>query len=110
MMITDGTYNAIFDKSQRQKIERLHLKERRIPCSFLHRGVDFRLTRPWSKSTGKPRFDLRIAPARSAARDVNILTHVVGVPLDTILLPVFLGIHPDSPCLTQNFILTHQRP
>jgi ABC-type amino acid transport substrate-binding protein len=30
MMIADGTYDAIFDKYQRQKIERLHLKERRI--------------------------------------------------------------------------------
>jgi len=30
MMIADGTYDAIFDKYQRPKIERLHLKERRI--------------------------------------------------------------------------------
>jgi hypothetical protein len=29
-MIADGTYDAIFDKYQRRKIERLHLKERRI--------------------------------------------------------------------------------
>jgi hypothetical protein len=30
MMIADGTYDAIFNKYQRSKIERLHLKERRI--------------------------------------------------------------------------------
>jgi hypothetical protein len=30
MMIADGTYDAIFDKYQRHKIERLHLKERTI--------------------------------------------------------------------------------
>jgi hypothetical protein len=30
MMIADGTYDAIFDKYQRHKIERLRLKERRI--------------------------------------------------------------------------------
>jgi ABC-type amino acid transport substrate-binding protein len=30
MMIADGTYDAIFDKYQRHKIQRLHLKERRI--------------------------------------------------------------------------------
>jgi ABC-type amino acid transport substrate-binding protein len=30
MMIEDGTYDAIFDKFQRRKIEALHLKERRI--------------------------------------------------------------------------------
>ncbi len=30
MMIADGTYDRIFDKYQRWKIERLHLKERRI--------------------------------------------------------------------------------
>jgi len=30
MMIADGTYDAIFDKYQRHKIEQLHLKERRI--------------------------------------------------------------------------------
>ena len=30
MMIADGTYDAIFDKYQRPKIERLRLKERRI--------------------------------------------------------------------------------
>jgi ABC-type amino acid transport substrate-binding protein len=30
MMIADGTYDAIFDKHQRQKIMRLRLKERRI--------------------------------------------------------------------------------
>jgi len=30
MMIADGTYDAIFDKYQRRKIERLHLNERRI--------------------------------------------------------------------------------
>jgi ABC-type amino acid transport substrate-binding protein len=30
MMIRDGTYDAIFDKYQRHKIERLHLKSRRI--------------------------------------------------------------------------------
>jgi hypothetical protein len=30
MMIADGTYDAIFDKYQRTKIERLHLKERRL--------------------------------------------------------------------------------
>ena len=30
MMIADGTYDAIFDKYQRHKIERLHLKDRRI--------------------------------------------------------------------------------
>jgi ABC-type amino acid transport substrate-binding protein len=30
MMIADGTYDAIFDKYQRRKIERLRLKERRI--------------------------------------------------------------------------------
>jgi len=30
MMIADGTYDAIFDKYQRAKIERLHLKERRL--------------------------------------------------------------------------------
>jgi len=30
MMIADGTYDRIFDKYQRHKIERLHLKERRI--------------------------------------------------------------------------------
>jgi ABC-type amino acid transport substrate-binding protein len=30
MMIDDGTYDRIFDKYQRQKIERLHLKSRRI--------------------------------------------------------------------------------
>jgi hypothetical protein len=30
MMIADGTYNRIFDKYQRHKIEQLHLKERRI--------------------------------------------------------------------------------
>jgi ABC-type amino acid transport substrate-binding protein len=30
MMIRDGTYDAIFDKYQRRKIERLHLKSRRI--------------------------------------------------------------------------------
>lgn len=30
MMIADGTYDRIFDKYQRQKIERLRLKERRI--------------------------------------------------------------------------------
>ena len=30
MMIDDGTYDAIFDKYQRKKIETLHLKDRRI--------------------------------------------------------------------------------
>jgi ABC-type amino acid transport substrate-binding protein len=30
MMIADGTYDAIFDKYQRHKIERLHLRDRRI--------------------------------------------------------------------------------
>jgi ABC-type amino acid transport substrate-binding protein len=30
MMIADGTYDRIFDKYQRHKIEQLHLKERRI--------------------------------------------------------------------------------
>jgi hypothetical protein len=30
MMIADGTYDRIFDRYQRHKIERLHLKERRI--------------------------------------------------------------------------------
>jgi hypothetical protein len=30
MMIADGTYDAIFNKYQRAKIERLHLKERRL--------------------------------------------------------------------------------
>ena len=30
MMIRDGTYDAIFDKHQRSKIERLHLKTRRV--------------------------------------------------------------------------------
>ncbi len=30
MMIADGTYDVIFDKYQRSKIERLHLKQRRI--------------------------------------------------------------------------------
>ncbi len=30
MMIADGTYDRIFDKYQRRKIEQLHLKERRI--------------------------------------------------------------------------------
>lgn len=30
MMIADGTYDAIFNQYQRSKIERLHLKERRI--------------------------------------------------------------------------------
>jgi hypothetical protein len=30
MMIADGTYDLIFDKYQRSKIERLHLKERRL--------------------------------------------------------------------------------
>jgi len=30
MMIADGTYDAIFDKYQRRKIERLHLRDRRI--------------------------------------------------------------------------------
>lgn len=30
MMIADGTYDAIFDRYQRRKIERLHLKDRRI--------------------------------------------------------------------------------
>lgn len=30
MMIKDGTYDAIFDKYQRSKIERLHLKDRKI--------------------------------------------------------------------------------
>lgn len=30
MMIADGTYDAIFDKYQRHKIERLHLKTRKI--------------------------------------------------------------------------------
>jgi ABC-type amino acid transport substrate-binding protein len=30
MMIADGTYDAIFDRYQRHKIQRLHLKERRI--------------------------------------------------------------------------------
>jgi hypothetical protein len=29
-MIADGTYDRIFDKYQRHKIEQLHLKERRI--------------------------------------------------------------------------------
>jgi ABC-type amino acid transport substrate-binding protein len=29
-MIADGTYDAIFDKYQRRKIERLHLKQRKI--------------------------------------------------------------------------------
>lgn len=37
IMIKDGTYDAIFDKYQRHKIERLHLKERRI----------FRITNPY---------------------------------------------------------------
>jgi len=32
MMIADGTYDRIFDKYQRWKIERLHLKERRVFC------------------------------------------------------------------------------
>src|SRR5256885_10058529 len=30
ILIADGTYDAIFDKYQRRKIERLRLKERRI--------------------------------------------------------------------------------
>jgi membrane-bound lytic murein transglycosylase MltF len=30
MMIADGTYDRIFDKYQRHKIEQLHLKQRRI--------------------------------------------------------------------------------
>ena len=30
MMINDGTYDAIFDKYQRRKIERLHLKDRKL--------------------------------------------------------------------------------
>jgi len=38
MMINDGTYDAIFDKYQRRKIERLHLKERKI----------FRITNPFA--------------------------------------------------------------
>jgi ABC-type amino acid transport substrate-binding protein len=50
MMIADGTYDRIFDKYQRHKIERLRLKERkifRIPNPFVGRETPFGDTRLW---------------------------------------------------------------
>ncbi|MCU1246748.1 MAG: hypothetical protein JWN02_2658 [Acidobacteria bacterium] len=49
-MIADGTYDAIFDKYQRWKIERLHLKDRRIfkiDNPFVGPETPFRDKRLW---------------------------------------------------------------
>lgn len=50
MMIADGTYDRIFDKYQRHKIEQLHLKERRIfriENPFLGPETPFKDKRLW---------------------------------------------------------------
>jgi hypothetical protein len=50
MMLADGTYDAVFDKYQRRKIERLRLKDRRIlriANPFLGTETPFRDKRLW---------------------------------------------------------------
>ena len=50
IMIADGTYDRIFDKYQRHKIEQLHLKERRIfriDNPFLGPQTPFKDKRLW---------------------------------------------------------------